>query len=161
MNLPELVACSGVVSSSLYFVSATANSTMITSDLKSKLRQFCKPHRFQNPKKLSRYTKLLVELFWEQDIWGALCQKQVSRVGTSNYIPYYPWNVITCPYSWYMHLVQHARYITTHLKCVLHHTSRVYKQRCRDAVTHLGLTSNPVNVNVKFMARENPIVWYK
>ena len=30
-------------------------------------------------------------------IWGLVCQKQVSRAWTSNYIPYYLWDVITCP----------------------------------------------------------------
>ena len=30
-------------------------------------------------------------------IWGLVCQKQVSRAGTSNYIQLYLWVVITCP----------------------------------------------------------------
>ena len=29
-----------------------------------------------------------------------LCQKQVSRTGTGNYIPLIPWDVITCPCPW-------------------------------------------------------------
>ena len=28
--------------------------------------------------------------------FGVVCQKQVSRAGTSNYIPQILWNVITC-----------------------------------------------------------------
>ena len=30
--------------------------------------------------------------------WGLVCQKQVSKAGTSNYIPQYMWDVITCPF---------------------------------------------------------------
>ena len=33
---------------------------------------------------------------------GVLCKKQVSRAGTSNYIPQYLWDVITCPCLWYL-----------------------------------------------------------
>ena len=33
--------------------------------------------------------------------WGLVCQKQVSRVWTSDYIPQYIWDVITCPRPWY------------------------------------------------------------
>ena len=29
--------------------------------------------------------------------WRVLCQKHASRAGTSNYIPQYLWDVITCP----------------------------------------------------------------
>ena len=32
--------------------------------------------------------------------WGLVCQKQVSRAWTSNYIPQYLWDVITCPCPW-------------------------------------------------------------
>ena len=37
-------------------------------------------------------------------IWGFVCQNQVSRAGTSNYIPWHLLAVITCPLSWYLHL---------------------------------------------------------
>ena len=40
--------------------------------------------------------------------WGVLRQKQVSRAGTSNYIPQYLWDVITCPCPWYLFLAQHS-----------------------------------------------------
>ena len=33
-------------------------------------------------------------------IWGRLCQNEVSRARTSNYIPQCLWDVITCPYPW-------------------------------------------------------------
>ena len=36
-----------------------------------------------------------------------LCQKQVSRAGTSNYIPQIARSVINCPYPWYLLLAQH------------------------------------------------------
>ena len=35
-------------------------------------------------------------------IWELVCQKQVSMAGTSNYIPQYLWDVITCPFPWYL-----------------------------------------------------------
>ena len=38
------------------------------------------------------------------DISGVLFQKQVSRAGTSNYIPQYLWDMITCPCPWYLFL---------------------------------------------------------
>ena len=33
-------------------------------------------------------------------IWGLVCEKQVSRAGTSNYILLYLWYVITCSRPW-------------------------------------------------------------
>ena len=39
---------------------------------------------------------------------GVSCQKQVSRTGTSNYIPQYLWDVIICPCPWYPFVVQHS-----------------------------------------------------
>ena len=41
-------------------------------------------------------------------IWGVLCQKQISRAQTSNYIPQKLWDVITCPCPWYLLLAQHS-----------------------------------------------------
>ena len=38
--------------------------------------------------------------------WGLGCQKHESRTGTSNYIPQYLWDVITCPCPWYLLQVQ-------------------------------------------------------
>ena len=36
-------------------------------------------------------------------------RNEVSRAGTSNYSPQKLWNVITCPYPWYLLLTQHSR----------------------------------------------------
>ena len=47
-------------------------------------------------------------------IWRVSCQKQVSRAGTSNYIPQYLWDVIFCPYPKYLLLAQHSWYILYH-----------------------------------------------
>ena len=44
--------------------------------------------------------------------WGVLCQKQVSRTGTSNYTPQILWDVITCPCPWYLLLTQYSSYDT-------------------------------------------------
>ena len=41
----------------------------------------------------------------------SVCQKFVSRAGTSNYIPYYLWDVITCHYPWYLLLAQHSSFV--------------------------------------------------
>ena len=43
--------------------------------------------------------------------WGVLCQKQVSRAVTSNFIPQIPWDVITWPCPWYLLLTQHTSII--------------------------------------------------
>ena len=40
--------------------------------------------------------------------WGVFCQKQVSRLGTSNYISQKLWDVITCPCPWYLLLAQQS-----------------------------------------------------
>ena len=45
--------------------------------------------------------------------WGASCQKQVSRAGTSDYIPQYLWDVITCPCPWHLLQAQHSSNIKT------------------------------------------------
>ena len=50
---------------------------------------------------------------FNDSIWVVLSQKQVSRAGTSNYIPQYLWDVITCPCPWYLLLAQHSSYIQT------------------------------------------------
>ena len=42
------------------------------------------------------------------DKWGVLCQKQVSRAGTSNYMPHILWGVITCAYPLYLLQAQHS-----------------------------------------------------
>ena len=40
--------------------------------------------------------------WWGMHIWGLVCQKQVSRTGTNNYIPQYLWDVIIRPCPWYL-----------------------------------------------------------
>ena len=42
------------------------------------------------------------------DISEVLCQKQLSRAGTSNYIPQILWDVITCPCPWYPRFSQNT-----------------------------------------------------
>ena len=46
-----------------------------------------------------------------------MCQEQVPRVGTSNYIPQYLWDVITCPCPWYLHLAYKSSFV--HLNGIL------------------------------------------
>ena len=50
-------------------------------------------------------------------ISGVLCQKQVSRAGTSNYIIPYLWDVITCPCPWYLLLTQNSKYVVHPMIC--------------------------------------------
>ena len=50
-----------------------------------------------------------------------LCQKQVSRSGTSNYIPHYLWDVINFSYPWYLHLVQQSWY-----QCLINVEGKVF-----------------------------------
>ena len=49
-----------------------------------------------------RSTMLSTYLCMAIQIWGLVCQRQVSRAGTSNYIPQILWDVITCPCPWYL-----------------------------------------------------------
>ena len=42
--------------------------------------------------------------------WGPVCPKQVSRAGTSNYIPQILWDVITCPCPWHLLLAHKSSY---------------------------------------------------
>ena len=44
-------------------------------------------------------------------LWGRVCQNQGSKVGTSNYIPQYLWDVITCPCPWYLLLAHKSTYM--------------------------------------------------
>ena len=70
--------------------------------------------------------------------WGALCQKQVSRAGTSNYIPQYLWDVVTSPSPWYLLLAQPSwivtRFPVTYQRtCHQYHveTSAIWLQSCK------------------------------
>ena len=45
--------------------------------------------------------------------WRLACQKRVSRVWTSNYIPQYLWDVITCLCPWYLLLSHNSSNIPT------------------------------------------------
>ena len=59
-----------------------------------------------------------------------MCQKQVSRTGTSNYIPQCPWDVITCPCPWYLLLTYKSPYMLPHslaarMGIILTHWDRV------------------------------------
>ena len=60
----------------------------------------------ENPEPRGNDAVLMICLFWV-NIWGVLCQKGVSKAGTSNYIPQIPLDVIIYPYHWYLLLVQH------------------------------------------------------
>ena len=57
---------------------------------------------------------------WSNLNWGFLWQKQVSMTWTSNYIPQYLWDVITCPCPRYMLLT-----IKSHLYLLLANKSTI------------------------------------
>ena len=48
---------------------------------------------------------------WLEYFGWLVCQKQVSRAGTSNYIPQILWDVITCPCLWYLLLTHRSTYL--------------------------------------------------
>ena len=52
--------------------------------------------------RLSYQTFLGITIIYLRNV----CQRQVSRAGTSNYIPHILWDVITCPCPWYLLLAQ-------------------------------------------------------
>ena len=54
-------------------------------------------------------------------IRGLVGQKQVSRTGTSNYIPRYLWDIITCPCPWYLHLAHTLQWRHNGHDCVSNH----------------------------------------
>ena len=58
------------------------------------------------------YGEQLVNCTATIDLWGCLCQTQVSKAGTSNYIPQLLWNVITCPDPWYQLLAHSSPYVS-------------------------------------------------
>ena len=69
-------------------------------------------------------------------IWGPVCQKQVPRAGTNNYIPQILWAVTTCPCPWYL-LV--PRKFTNNLH--LYHRHGVLQEPRRYSLNHEYLFS--------------------
>ena len=72
-------------------------------------------------------------------LWCVVCQKQASRAGTSNYIPQYLWDVITCPCAWYMLLAQHSWFDCLQ-PSLLQNSSLPSPQSSRPSHTWLPLT---------------------
>ena len=62
-----------------------------------------------------------------QSLWksGVLCQEQISRTGTSNYIPHILWDVITCPCTWYLLLTEYSSRHRVIFRDNVYHTSLV------------------------------------
>ena len=96
--------------------------------------------------------------------WGVLCQKEVSRARTSNYIPQYLWDVITCCCPWYLLLLEHSSYMiktkiwvtalictdvfvyqlcVNELSCHDHKKSYAYDlyNTCKHPTYHIGISS--------------------
>ena len=71
-------------------------------------------------------------------IWGVLCQKQVSKTGTSNYITQYLWDVITCPCPWYLFLAQYNN------QCTQNHEISFTVQCYRINIYHIPWNMHPV-----------------
>ena len=58
------------------------------------------------------------------DIWGRVCHKQVSRVGTGEYISQYLWDVITCLCPWCLLLAHNSSYARIYsMFCFSSHTT--------------------------------------
>ena len=62
-------------------------------------------------------------LSYTYQISRVLCQKQVSKAGTSNYLPQIQWDVMICPCPGYLILAQHSSHMNwirfVHLWCTL------------------------------------------
>ena len=95
-------------------------------------------------------------------LWGVLCQKQISRIGMSIYVPQYVWNVITCPCLLNLLLAQQSWNV-----CVMCGHARLAYQRhcfivfpvdgvrCHDLFT-LDVT-RPLSFEDEIKLKENPI----
>ena len=59
--------------------------------------QLCLTHGQYGPKIYYHSDVIYHHITFQYLISGVLCQKQESRAGTSNYIPQYLWDVVTCP----------------------------------------------------------------
>ena len=59
----------------------------------------------------ARYLSIISISQHMTNIWGLLCKKQVSRAGTSSYIPQVLWDVITHPCPWYLFLAKHSSHV--------------------------------------------------
>ena len=73
---------------------------------------------------------------------GVLSQKQVSRAGTSNYIPRYLWDVITYPYPWYLLLAYHI---------ILNTKTSIATTLTTSEVTKATITATGHNATVRFV----------
>ena len=60
--------------------------------------------------KLEEKQKWLGALLVACSLWGLVCQKQLSRGRTNNYIPQILWDVFTCPWHWYLLLAHPSLY---------------------------------------------------
>ena len=85
-------------------------------------------------------------------IWGGLCQKNVSKARTSNYLPRYLWYVISCPCPWYLLLAQQSP-----CSSVIHS----YRSSCKHAAslkdTHLPIIIyHPYKISyvIRYFARK-------
>ena len=95
-----------------YFILMNKSGHIFGMSRQLKCRSMCKllhwsDHYLACRNKISFSQNWDIELI----ISGVLCQKQVSRAGTSNYIPQILWDVITCPCPWYLLLVKHSTII--------------------------------------------------
>ena len=81
------------------------------------------PTVWKNYHKISIYLKNILEIIHQiirdttleiifpvKHIWGHVCQRPVSRAGSSNSIPQYLWGVISCPCPWYL-LLGHKSFL--------------------------------------------------
>ena len=91
------------------------------------------------------------------EVWGVLSQKQVSRAGKSNYIPHELWDVITCPWPWYLLLAQQSQYLLwifwkkiDHNVKGLQHTNALVQERCNSIANALELHLSCTNPSIQW-----------
>ena len=83
----------------------------------------------------------------QQCISGVLCQKQVLRGGTRNYIQQYLWDVTTCPCPWYLLLAQHSS-LNKHINLIQYQgTWWRHQMETFSALLALCAGNSPVPVN--------------
>ena len=88
-----------------------------------------------------------------------LCQKQVSRAGTQNYVRQILWDVITCPCPWYQLQVKHSSYVRADTAVLVINTLRPRWSRCHfadDSFRYIFLNENIwifTKISLKFIAK--------
>ena len=74
------------------------------------------PHKWLVTRKMFPFHDVIM---WMNALsfWVCVCQQDVSKLETSNYIPQYLWDVITCPCPWYLLLAHKSLFVVNSKWC--------------------------------------------